>query len=62
MGQNQVSKVTLHFVWGHLSKKQTVVALGFQRVHYSKKGKVTSLILMFYFPGRPSPQHGMAEN
>ena len=24
MGQKQVSKVTLHFVLGHLSKKQTV--------------------------------------
>jgi len=24
LGQKPVSKVTLHFVWGHLSKKQTV--------------------------------------
>ena len=24
LGQKLVSKVTLHFVWGHLSKKQTV--------------------------------------
>ena len=24
LGQRQVSKVTLHFVWGHLSRKQTV--------------------------------------
>ena len=24
LGQKVVSKVTLHFVWGHLSKKQTV--------------------------------------
>ena len=24
LGQKQVSKVTLHFVWGHLSRKQTV--------------------------------------
>ena len=27
LGQKVVSKVTLHFVWGHLSKKQTVVPL-----------------------------------
>ena len=27
LGQKLVSKVTLHFVWGHLSKKQTVPAL-----------------------------------
>ena len=25
LGQKLVSKVSLHFVWGHLSKKQTVV-------------------------------------
>ena len=25
LGQKQVSKVTLHFVWGHLSRKQTVI-------------------------------------
>ena len=25
LGQKLVSKVTLHFVWGHLPKKQTVV-------------------------------------
>ena len=24
LGQKQVSKVTLHFVWGHISRKQTV--------------------------------------
>ena len=24
LGQKQVSKVTLHFIWGHLSKNQTV--------------------------------------
>ena len=24
LGQKPASKVTLHFVWGHLSKKQTV--------------------------------------
>ena len=24
LGQKQVSKVTLHFVWGHFSRKQTV--------------------------------------
>ena len=24
LDQKQVSKVTLHFVWGHLSRKQTV--------------------------------------
>ena len=24
VGQKQVSKVTLHFVWGHFSRKQTV--------------------------------------
>ena len=25
--QNLMSKVTLHFVWGHISKKQTVIYL-----------------------------------
>ena len=25
LGQKQVSKVTLHFVWGHFSRKQTVL-------------------------------------
>ena len=25
LGQKQVSKVTLHFVWGHFSRKQTVI-------------------------------------
>ena len=24
LGQRQVAKVTLHFVWGHLTRKQTV--------------------------------------
>ena len=24
LSQRQLSKVTLHFVWGHLSRKQTV--------------------------------------
>ena len=28
LGQKQVSKVTLHFVWAHFSRKQTVVWLG----------------------------------
>ena len=27
LGQKPVSKVTLHFVWGHLSKKQTVIRI-----------------------------------
>ena len=27
LSQKLVSKVTLHFVWGHLSKKQTVMVL-----------------------------------
>ena len=27
LGQKQVSKVTLHFVWGHLSRKQTVTSI-----------------------------------
>ena len=27
MYQNLVSKVTLHFVWGNLSRKQTVIYL-----------------------------------
>ena len=26
--QKQVSKVTLHFVWGHLTRKQTVHCIG----------------------------------
>ena len=30
LGQKLVSKVTLHFVWGHLSKKQTVKGLNMQ--------------------------------
>ena len=27
LGQKQVSKVTLHFVWAHISRKQTVSPL-----------------------------------
>ena len=38
LGQKLVSKVTLHFVWGHLSKKQTVAdVLAWENTQWNDK-------------------------